>query len=214
MREGRCAVAVIGFVVMASLFVGCSSGTSPDANAPGSGSSGLHVSSAGLGPAFDNPADMCTATLVAVGAVVAFGPPHWNTVDGQKPADASLQTISTKGYLIYTPVHLSFSSIAVDHRTNKTVEFDAMGGRVGNDSYQGTDFAHPVTGQEYLMVLFPGVDGTRSTQTQSSLVIYRAFPINSAGVQLRSKLTEQGQVTQQELVLPLSAVLQQLSACK
>src|SRR4029077_3360536 len=202
-----------GLVLAVAALCGCGL-SSPSSVGSVSPPGGLHISTEGLAPPFDSPAAMCTATLVAAGTVDGFGLPHWNTVDGQKPSDASFQTVATKGYLIYTPVRLTLSVIAVDRRTDKHGEFEVMGGQVGSDSYSAAAFDRPTAGGRYLMVLFPGIDGTRSAQTERSMVVYRAFPIVAANVQLRPKLVEQGQVSQQELLVPLTSILQQLASCK
>lgn len=210
---GHLSTGLIGPAFVAMLVFGCGD-SSQAASGSGTPSGGLHIASEGLAPPFDNPTDMCTATLVAVGSVVGFGSSHWNTADGLRPMDASFKTVATNGYLIYTPVNLSLSVIPVDHRTSTTREFDVMGGQVGNDSYRAAAFDQPVTGRQYLLVLFPGIDGSRAVQSELSMVVYRAFPIIARGVELRPKLVEQGNVSQQELVMPLPSILQQLAACK
>jgi hypothetical protein len=215
MNKTRALIAIrhTGLALAIAALYGCGGSSSGDV-ASVSPSGGLHISTEGLAPPFDSPAAMCTATLVVAGTVDGFGSPHWNTFDGQKTSDASFQTVATKGYLIYTPVRLTLSVIAVDRRADKSGEFDVMGGQVGSDSYRAAAFDRPAAGGRYLMVLFPGIDGTNSAQTERSIVLYRAFPIVASNVQLRPKLVEQGQVSQQAVSVPLTSLLQQLANCK
>jgi len=157
---------------------------------------------------------MCTFLLVADVKVTGVGQAHWNTSTGTKPADASKLTVMQKGYYIYTPLKLIFQHIYIDHRPQHTQEFVSVGGQVGADSITMEDFPR-VTSGHYLMIFTPTLMAGQKGFDATRLTLYSAFPISSQeSVMLQPKMIEQGQVSQQELDMPLVQVAQQLATCK
>ncbi len=216
------AILIVGAIVGASLVLfsrhGAPSQVTPSDNRPastGSGSQqGLTLKLTSDRFEIRTPGQMCTFLLVADVNVTGVGKAHWNTLTGTKPADASELTVMQKGYYIYTPMKLILQHIYIDHRHQPTQEFVSIGGQVGADRIVMEDFPR-VTSGRYLMVFTPtlmfgqkGFDATR-------LTLYSAFPISSQDiVMLQPKMIEQGQVSQQEVDMPLAQVAQQLASCK
>ncbi len=84
---------------------------------------------------------------------------------------------------------------------------------MGQDEYWIHGFPLLTAGQRYLIVFSPGLSAGAGI-TQTLLVAYNAFPIdNQEVVVLKTKQVEQGHVTQEEVRLPLSQILQQLASC-
>ena len=159
------------------------------------------------------PAQMCTGLLVADGEISGVGQSHWNTSDGKRPADASRQTVLHKGYRIFTPLKLSLLHIYIDHRHQPSQEFVLNGGQVGADHVSVDEYPQITSGHYLLLFSVTLITGQKAFDT-SKPTLYSAFPINAQGiVQLQPKLVEQGQVTQQEVDMPLSQVTQELAQC-
>ncbi len=161
---------------------------------------------------FDTPRRMCDSVLVADATISVIGRSHWNTIDGSRSAAVDQQTVA-KGYQIVTPLQFSRIAILIDRRHAPTSEFASMGGTVGQDQYWMHGFPQLTAGQRYLIVFSPGLAaGARITQTL--LLAYNAFPIDDQQVVLlKTKQVEQGHVSQEEVRLPLSQILQQLGSC-
>lgn len=160
------------------------------------------------------PSQMCGFLLVADARVTGVGQAHWNTLTGTKPADASTLTVMQKGYRIYTPMKLVLQHIYIDHRSQSTREFVLDGGQVGADRIIVEDFPQ-VTSGRYLMVFTPTLMVGQQGFDASRLTLNTALPINAQDiVQLQPKMIEQGQVSQQEVDMPLTQVAQQLASCK
>lgn len=181
----------------------------------GSGSQqGITENLSSYRPQVRTPSQMCTFLLVADVNVTGVGQAHWNTLTGTKPADASRLTVIQKGYYIYTPMKLTLQHIYIDHRPQPTQEFVSIGGQVGADRIILEDFPR-VTSGRYLMVFTPTLMVGQNGFDATRLTLYSAFPISSLDiVKLQPKMIEQGQVSQQEVDMPLAQVAQQLASCK
>ncbi len=163
---------------------------------------------------FNSPSLMCKGLLVAEGIVGAQGPSHWNTPTGSRPANLDRLGVIKGGYMIYTPIQFSSLHILIDYRTKQTHEFVTLGGKVGQDQFWIDGFPQLTVSGHYLMLFTPsqmvGVKG----YNQDTLIVYNAFPIDAQGmVLLQPKIVEQGQVSQQEVKMPLSQIEQQLATC-
>lgn len=165
-------------------------------------------------PQLRNPSQMCSFLLVADVNVTGVGQAHWNTSAGTKPADASRPTVMQKGYRIYTPMKLILQHIYVDHRLQPTREFVFDGGQVGGDRISVDGFPQVKSGR-YLMVFTPTLITGQQGFDATRLTLFSAFPISSQNVvMLQPQTVEQGQVSQQEVDMPLAQVAQQLATCK
>jgi hypothetical protein len=205
-------VPVLAIVV---LLTGCgapSSGAtmaSPTATLPP-----IHINGVADVPEARTPGEMCHRTLVADATVASLGQARWNTANGARPAlDAS--AIMQGGYSIYTPVLLARIQPFIDRRQDAPhSEIVALGGQVGQDSMRIDPYPTPSVGGRYIVLLVPGVDPAANGVTQRWLVISQLVPIDGQDmVQLQPQTVEQGQVSQEEIKLPLADLTQQLAAC-
>ncbi len=161
----------------------------------------------------DSPELMCKASLVMDTHVDAVGPSHWNTPDGARPPNADKDLILSKGYQIVAPIRSSRNAVLLDQRHAPTTEFVTLGGQIGQDRYRVDGFPQLSPGRRYLVVFTAGLAGGTGV-TQSVLVAYNAFPIDSQEmVLLRQEVVEQGRVSQKQVKLPLAQIVQQLSRC-
>lgn len=187
-------------------------------NASGGSSSGLNIKLDVDRYEFKTPSAMCPATLVAEIVVGGHGQSHWNTPDGQRPANATKAVVLQQGYRIYTPVTFSKSRTLLDHRHNPTHEFVTLGGQIGPDQYQVDDFPQVVSGNRYLVVFAPGSQPAGLGKTEDWLVAYNAFPIDSQNMvelQHAGSASEKGLGTPQpEVKIQLTQLEQQLATCR
>jgi hypothetical protein len=191
-----------GAAPVSPLSVGTTTGEAP-----------VHVSLNSDRFVFTTPAQMCGALLVADGTVSSYSHDQWNTANGTRPPGLVAVALVQQGYAIVTPVKFSALTIDRDHRTKATSQYVVIGGTVGQDSWADNAFPRPSVGSRVLMVFVPShVPG--GTFTQESLVVYDAFPIDTADmVTLRPQTIEQGQVSQTEAKVPLSEILKELAQC-
>lgn len=162
----------------------------------------------------DTPSSMCNVSLAIDAVAGSLGKSHWNTTDGNRPANSTALDVETKGLRIYTPVQFKNMQVLSDHRTHVTGEFAALGGSVGPDQIVNPEFPVPKIGVRYVLLLVPSTTPGQRGYTESTLIIYDAFPIDSYGsVLLKPQLIEQGQVSQQEKRIALTDLEQQLKEC-
>jgi hypothetical protein len=155
----------------------------PPAGPPGPG---VHIFLDGDFPSFDGaPADLCSGGLVALATVSAYGPAHWNTPDGTRPASYTQTDLVEHGYKIYTPLQFSYWWVLVGPRFEPTTEYVTMGGQVGNDTYV-ISMPHPSVGQLYLLVfgsgdaLTAGAGPTaQSVNAYNVMVVYGEVPVDA-----------------------------------
>jgi hypothetical protein len=204
-----------GALLIALVLVGCG-GQQATSNTPRSTSANMiDLLQHSDRVVFGTPEAMCNVTLVADAVVGSSGQSHWNTGDGSRPRAATAADVETKGLTIYTPIHLVNLRALVDHRRGPTSEFVSFGGQVGSDWIQNQDFPSPSAGGRYVLLLVPGSTAYSTAYSQTTLLVYDAFPITSSGdVVLQAQRVEQGQISQHEVRMPLNQLSQRLAACR
>ena len=158
------------------------------------------------------PAQMCRTLLVAEGVVAGYGPSHWNTTDGTRPAGLGETAIIHQGYAIETPIVLD--SIAIDHdrRSTATSQLVVVGGVVGADTWQDSSFPRPQPGTRIVGVFVPA-QRPNGAFFQSTLELFEAFPITGDVVTLLPQTVEQGQVSQAAVTITLADLRKALAGC-
>jgi hypothetical protein len=162
----------------------------------------------------DTPSAMCRAIFVEVATVRGFGPSRWNTSGGAAPTGDLDKAVRLLGYRIYTPITRSETKALVDHRTTAAAEYVSHGGRVGGVGISDDAYPEPRMGSRYVLVFVPTIQGGIDRIDTSVLVAHNAFLVLSGDrVQLKRQVMEQGRITQQEVTIPLSDLVAQLSKC-
>lgn len=131
---------------------------------------------------YTRPGDLCDADLVAVAAVARYGGAHWNSADGNRPASATPQDLTRRGYAVVTPMAFSQWLPLNDQRFGLTREYAARGGRAGNVIYMVDPGPHPPVGQRFIMVFNAAVmadPGPSTRGTDQLMALYAALPVNA-----------------------------------
>jgi hypothetical protein len=153
------------------------------------------------------PATLCYSSLVALATVSAYGPAHWNTPDGTRPAAYTDTDLLNHGYKIVTPLQFSYWRVLLDRRAQPTTEYVMLGGQVGNDTYE-IDFPHPHVGALYLLAF--GVGTGMMATANGSAVLARNVMVVYGIVPVDAQLLAHFPLVQE----PLSQVESQLASCQ
>ncbi len=207
-------------VLVMLLLAGCTvtqPGYQTGGKSPASQDAGINIRGDSSRIVIGTPELMCQAPLVIDAGISVKGKSHWNTLDASRPQTRDAKTILEQGFAIYTPIQFSHMHIYVDHRHQPTKEFATIGGDIGPDHYWLGD-PQVQTGQNYLLVLVPGVTPMGHAYNESLYLVTDAFPIDAQGTVILQAAHDEGKGASTQhfpaVTMPLSQIAQQLASCK
>jgi hypothetical protein len=165
---------------------------------------------------FHTPQELCTASFpIAEVTVKSVGAGVWNTPGGVRPTVGE-RDVLRQGYMIYTPVTFSRLTVLRNKPQLEVVpqQIVMMGGKAGQDQIRIAPYPQVQVSGHYVLILVPARDRAAVYNGERRLIVAQAFSVDVQGdVLLRPQIVEQGQVSQQELKMPLSDLVQQLNTC-